>query len=560
MLDRKPQGYWKDIENVKKDLQSIIDELERLPTKTELDDTGRSSLAAAIKKYGGGSYLNGLEELNHYLNLPQEKEKTGKICNGCDRDLPFKNFNYRSDTKDFVETQCKECRAAKRQGNKISEPKYDGAKICDTCDVEKNIEEYHIDRSKLSDGRATTCRECYNSSRRISDKIYLSLDTKTALTEKKALDTSITVSNFEVIKKPCKVCDRFFDSHSFEKNKNMKHGTINVCKECRAEARVANAEKAKLLPPPEYKVCTTCKNNLPIEKFSKDSSRDNSFCYSCKDCKLLADKKRNSDPEYKKMLNVKKKEYYDKNIDMLRENARKYYFENFEEIAEKRKQHYKTEHGRWTAFIASTNSRTKIVALGGVKISEVQHCELIQKNCAYCNAEPNPLNGIDRIDSNIGYEIDNCVPACAQCNYMKNDLTLTDFNEHLRQILKYQEDGIKDIRIPEQDVKKKLGWNLSLNGRYYSYLESAKKRNKKFDINLDYFSKFWQKNCEYCGEVNDTIGLDRIDNNIGYIPGNIISCCYNCNSMKMDLTVDEFFGQCRKIVDWLNFDDNEAEV
>lgn len=29
------------------------------------------------------------------------------------------------------------------------------------------------------------------------------------------------------------------------------------------------------------------------------------------------------------------------------------------------------------------------------------------------------INGVDRVDNNIGYEIENCVPCCAQCNRMK---------------------------------------------------------------------------------------------------------------------------------------------
>ena len=40
---------------------------------------------------------------------------------------------------------------------------------------------------------------------------------------------------------------------------------------------------------------------------------------------------------------------------------------------------------------------------------------------------PVRINGIDRINSDKGYTIDNCVPCCAQCNHMKLDYTTEEF-------------------------------------------------------------------------------------------------------------------------------------
>lgn len=36
------------------------------------------------------------------------------------------------------------------------------------------------------------------------------------------------------------------------------------------------------------------------------------------------------------------------------------------------------------------------------------------------------INGVDRIDSSKGYEIDNCVPCCGECNTMKMDYSQDD--------------------------------------------------------------------------------------------------------------------------------------
>ncbi len=56
--------------------------------------------------------------------------------------------------------------------------------------------------------------------------------------------------------------------------------------------------------------------------------------------------------------------------------------------------------------------------------------DLITKTCYYCGVGPEkrgsyrvPMNGIDRVDNNLGYTLANTVTCCTQCNMMKKDLT-----------------------------------------------------------------------------------------------------------------------------------------
>lgn len=44
------------------------------------------------------------------------------------------------------------------------------------------------------------------------------------------------------------------------------------------------------------------------------------------------------------------------------------------------------------------------------------------------------LNGIDRVDSQRGYELENCVSCCSMCNYMKQDYSITEFIQKIHQI------------------------------------------------------------------------------------------------------------------------------
>lgn len=52
---------------------------------------------------------------------------------------------------------------------------------------------------------------------------------------------------------------------------------------------------------------------------------------------------------------------------------------------------------------------------------------LIFSSCFYCNSEPNPVNGIDRIDNTLGYVLGNSVPCCTICNKAKGVMTLKEF-------------------------------------------------------------------------------------------------------------------------------------
>lgn len=54
-------------------------------------------------------------------------------------------------------------------------------------------------------------------------------------------------------------------------------------------------------------------------------------------------------------------------------------------------------------------------------LSESEYAVLINKVCEYCQF---PLNkwgyGLDRLDNNRGYELDNVVPCCKECNVARN--------------------------------------------------------------------------------------------------------------------------------------------
>jgi hypothetical protein len=51
-----------------------------------------------------------------------------------------------------------------------------------------------------------------------------------------------------------------------------------------------------------------------------------------------------------------------------------------------------------------------------------------QTACYYCGG-PNTTNGLDRVDNNRGFSLDNCIPSCKVCNNLKRSSTLEAFLE-----------------------------------------------------------------------------------------------------------------------------------
>ena len=86
--------------------------------------------------------------------------------------------------------------------------------------------------------------------------------------------------------------------------------------------------------------------------------------------------------------------------------------------------------------------------------------QLTSENCYYCGALPSKkaltsqqkrngitqeraisVNGVDRKDNVVGYVSNNCVPCCAPCNFMKQDLTEEQFLNRISSIYEYRKES-----------------------------------------------------------------------------------------------------------------------
>jgi len=90
-------------------------------------------------------------------------------------------------------------------------------------------------------------------------------------------------------------------------------------------------------------------------------------------------------------------------------------------------------------------------------------------------------------------------------------------------------------------------YNKSIEGRYRTYKEGARRRGFIFELSIEDFEMFWQKPCNYCGDEIETVGIDRVDSSKGYALENAVSCCTMCNQMKLDYDANEWLEQIIKI-------------
>jgi hypothetical protein len=81
------------------------------------------------------------------------------------------------------------------------------------------------------------------------------------------------------------------------------------------------------------------------------------------------------------------------------------------------------------------------------EISLQEFSELVLSSCTYCGGDfSNTLkrpygefkyNGVDRIDSSIGYKISNLATACKHCNFAKNNRSTQEFISWAQRVVEH---------------------------------------------------------------------------------------------------------------------------
>ena len=121
----------------------------------------------------------------------------------------------------------------------------------------------------------------------------------------------------------------------------------------------------------------------------------------------------------------------------------------------------------------------------------------------------------------------------------------------------------------QQNVIKFLGNEASFRCLYQEYIGNARARKLIFSLMIEEFHSLTSSDCRYCGSPPSKNararkgtkipyvynGIDRINNELGYITENCVPCCYVCNLMKRGVTEKDFKNHVVKIYKHTNMED-----
>lgn len=84
---------------------------------------------------------------------------------------------------------------------------------------------------------------------------------------------------------------------------------------------------------------------------------------------------------------------------------------------------------------------------------------------------------------------------------------------------------------------------MTVNKKICQYQQEAKRRKKIYKLPDALAADLMTDNCYYCGESPKPLnGIDRVDNEVGYLPNNVVTACKYCNLAKAKYSKEEFEG------------------
>ena len=287
--------------------------------------------------------------------------------------------------------------------------------------------------------------------------------------------------------------------------------SFSKCQDCLQKDREKdNEQRSKALQMPVLlennqimaKACTTCCKMLSIDYFTHDSDNETitKTCKQCRDSNKIQNDKRDKDHRNAVTRGSTKSQYYS---------------------------YAKNAPVRNLSF----------------ELSYEQYESIVKQPCYYCETlQERGINGIDRKDNDIGYILDNCVSCCQLCNYMKHNLHIDVFFKRIEHILTYHQ-KINGSLYPDCFAN-----HLSVS--FISYKNAASNRRLVFLLSSDEFDNFIKDDCYICGKSPTEFhknGLDRYNNDIGYLVNNVKACCGDCNIMKRIYSFDDMLCVFMKI-------------
>lgn len=146
-------------------------------------------------------------------------------------------------------------------------------KVCPTCGVEKEIDQFHKSRS-TKDGLNWQCKSCHKTRMR-------------AQVERIAQSEKVIPNE-----KHCTGCGETKPSAAFSRNRVMLDGLSNWCRDCdqrKSHALVERNKARSFISAPETKLCGRCGEEKPSSEFCVSRTRLMGVDSTCRKCRGLLD-------------------------------------------------------------------------------------------------------------------------------------------------------------------------------------------------------------------------------------------------------------------------------
>ncbi len=168
------------------------------------------------------------------------------------------------------------------------------------------------------------------------------------------------------------------------------------------------------------KKCPACGLVKTADEFYKSKQSKTglrSYCIVCQN-------RKNSEKESK----YKETRAKYRTTEKYKKIKRDYYRKNKKKIYTQNRKWALSKRGKWASYKACAQNRCI-----EWNINREEFESFWQKDCFYCGSPIDNI-GIDRVDNDRGYSIDNIVPCCTMCNKMKMDISQKKFIERVKLI------------------------------------------------------------------------------------------------------------------------------
>jgi len=96
------------------------------------------------------------------------------------------------------------------------------------------------------------------------------------------------------------------------------------------------------------------------------------------------------------------------------------------------------------------------------------------------------------------------------------------------------------------EARRKPVAEKAITEAHHIYKSNAKRKGNIFSLTKEQTNRIFHAYCHYCG-VENSMGIDRLNNEEGYTMSNAVPCCRICNYAKRDMKLADFLSWIRRV-------------